>query len=227
MGYCYLVTNEINEKCYVGITTNTLKYRKCSHLYNAFKSNSQLAFHRALRKHGAENFHWQIVYESSSFEELKKREIMLIQLYGSHVSQHGYNMTFGGDGTTGWVPKEETKLKISIANTGKKLSEETKKKISIASSGKKISEERVNKMIGRKHTEETRKKMSMSAAGRKHTKESINKMSEAKSGENNPMFGKTGEKAAFFGRKHTEESINKMKESRKLRRDLYDYMEVS
>jgi len=44
-----------------------------------------------------------------------------------------------------------------------------------------------------------------SCIGHKHTEESKQKMSTTKSGENNPMFGRTGELNSLFGTKHTIE----------------------
>lgn len=119
MGYCYLATNEINEKCYVGYTIGTMEQRRSRHLFFAFKYNSQFIFYKALRKYGSDAFHWQIVWESDSVEELKKREIMLIQLYNSHyINGNGYNMTLGGEGTNGHRHTNEFKKKCSIKYSG-------------------------------------------------------------------------------------------------------------
>jgi len=52
--------------------------------------------------------------------------------------------------------------------------------------------------------------------GRYHSKKSKKKISDNSpdhNGENNPMFGKTGDKNPFFGRTHTDDSKRKMSES--------------
>ncbi len=68
---------------------------------------------------------------------------------------------------------------------------------------------------------ETKKRQS-AFKGKKHTKEARQKMSEAKIGENHPMFGKkqseeskNKRRVAQNGRKHTPESRRKMSEVRK------------
>ena len=48
------------------------------------------------------------------------------------------------------------------------------------------------------------------ASGYKHNQDTLDKLSEAKSGENNPMFGKTGEKHPRYGKKHTQDTLDKM-----------------
>jgi len=45
--------------------------------------------------------------------------------------------------------------------------------------------------------------------GRQHSDESITIMSDAKKGENNPMYGKTGENHPNFGQTLNEETIKK------------------
>jgi len=50
--------------------------------------------------------------------------------------------------------------------------------------------------------------------GSKHTLESIEKMCRAKTGENNPWYGKIGKRHSMFGHKHTDETKQKMSKSR-------------
>ena len=47
----------------------------------------------------------------------------------------------------------------------------------------------------------------------KRSEETKQKMSEAMTGEKNPMYGKTGEKAFWYGKGHTEETRKKMSEA--------------
>jgi group I intron endonuclease len=49
--------------------------------------------------------------------------------------------------------------------------------------------------------------------GRKHTGESIQIMSEAKKGENNPKYGKTGEASPLFGTKLSDGTKNKISDA--------------
>ena len=64
-------------------------------------------------------------------------------------------------------------------------------------------------------SEETRKKMSESH--KNISDETRRKLSEATKGENNPMYGRTGEKSSFFGKRHTEETRKKMSDAAKRR----------
>ena len=66
-------------------------------------------------------------------------------------------------------------------NKGIPRSEETKRKISNSNKGK---------TLGRHHTEDTKQKMSTAHKGKVFSQEQRNHMSEAKSGSNNPMYGK-------------------------------------
>lgn len=50
--------------------------------------------------------------------------------------------------------------------------------------------------------------------GYKHSQEARKKMSEAQKGENNPMYGKTGENHPMFRKKHSQETKKKMSEVR-------------
>jgi len=54
-----------------------------------------------------------------------------------------------------------------------------------------------------------------SRIGSKHSDDTKTKISDAKKGENNPMFGKTEENHPWFGKNHTEESIRIMSEAKK------------
>lgn len=92
----------------------------------------------------------------------------------------GYNIEAGGYGCS---PSAETRLKLSIASTGRRLSPEAREKIRIASTGRIPTDEARmnmrNAQLGRKHSEETKAKMSIKSKGRTQTIESRIKMSES------------------------------------------------
>lgn len=62
-------------------------------------------------------------------------EVRLIRELKTRNQFGGANLTDGGEGTTGWVPSEETKRKIAIAHQGLAHTSETKARISQATSG--------------------------------------------------------------------------------------------
>ena len=81
-------------------------------------------------------------------EEAFKHEKYMIAVFGRKDLGTGilHNRTDGGEGSSGCIPSEETKRKLSEANKGHTVSEETKKKISEASKGRTHSEEHKRKL---------------------------------------------------------------------------------
>jgi group I intron endonuclease len=166
----YKATNKINGKCYIGFATHWPK-RKNGHKC-CYKTEDN-KFYRAIRKHGWNNFEWQLIYQSCDADHtLKIMEPHFIQEYNSY--NEGYNSTIGGEGLRGYVFTEEDKKKISEGVKGNKnllgykFSEESKRKMS-------------QSKIGQKRSEETKKKMSLSATGKKHSEETKKKIGEASS----------------------------------------------
>ncbi len=133
--------------------------------------------------------------------EAFRHEIYMIAVFGRIDLGTGilYNMTDGGEGSSGRIHSEETKKKLSEAHTGKTLSEEHKRKLSEVLKGKtlseetkrKISEAHKGKISNRKGvilSEETRKKISEASKGntnmlgKTHSEETKRKQSEANKG---------------------------------------------
>jgi len=185
----YKATNSVNNKIYVGKTINSLEKRMNEHLGAAFNDNSKLYFHRALRKHGKENFIWEIIYECKNEDELNEKEKFFIKKFDS--LNYGYNLTKGGDGgdTYSKLSEEqlaETKRKSSEAKMGHIVSVETRKKISEKAIGRKLTLETKQK-IGKANTgkicsEETKRKIGKAHSGKIISKEARKKVSDANSG---------------------------------------------
>jgi group I intron endonuclease len=217
----YKITNNINDKVYIGQTIKTLKKRFKHHCQ---KSSGCIKMQRAIQKYGKENFKIEFIAATESQEDGNKLEIFFINYFKSIKS--GYNIALGGINKISglWIGRhhtEETKKKLSEANSaekhymyGKHLSEETKKKMSKAS-------------IGKPKSEETKKKMSKASIGKYLSEETKLKISEALSGEKNPFFGKhhteeikqklseshSAEKHYMYGKHLLEETKNKISES--------------
>ena len=95
MAIVYKVTNLINDKAYIGITTRTLKERKKDHLKKV-KQNSNLLLHKAIRKYHINNFKWEILEECYE-KVMEDREIYYIKYYNTYApNKKGYNLTKGG-----------------------------------------------------------------------------------------------------------------------------------
>lgn len=137
----YKITNKINNKVYIGITSKGLSARWKEHLYNA-EHGCPFKLHNALRKYGKENFSIELIDFCNSWEELEEKEKYYISEYKSLQDEFGYNMTEGGDGTIGRYVTMETRDKIRQKALGREVSEETREKLSEA--GKVRTENRVS-----------------------------------------------------------------------------------
>lgn len=96
IGFIYKITNDINQKVYIGKTTKTIAARWKQHLYDCTNPNKRNThFYRAIQKYGVEHFHIEEI-EKCPNSELDIREAYWIKEYDSFNT--GYNSTLGGDG---------------------------------------------------------------------------------------------------------------------------------
>lgn len=86
----YKITNKINNKSYIGQSTN-IQRRINEHRWA--NENSRIPFHKAIDKYGWDNFQVEIL-EECNLEDLNERESYWIQFYNSYGE--GYNMNPGG-----------------------------------------------------------------------------------------------------------------------------------
>lgn len=135
-GIIYQATNIINQKKYVGKSfTTTYNYdynkllsrRKSQHKLQMVKGQGQY-FHRELKKYGWNNFKWEILEKCESKEVLDARETYWIIKNNTYAPNHtGYNLTLGGDGSTG-CKRSEKAIKLSIERSSKPIVEIITKK---------------------------------------------------------------------------------------------------
>lgn len=132
----YKITNLINSKIYIGITTTTLARR-----ISSYKSSTKRQIpdrHRivmAMKKHGFENFIFDVIFEATDKDQLKLKEIEFISQYDSCNPLIGYNVSRGG-----YLHSDDTLKKLSNASKGRKLSKEHKAKIATSLMGHKVSQ---------------------------------------------------------------------------------------
>lgn len=104
MGFIYKVTNNLNQKVYIGKTSETVQKRFKEHLNECQTQKSYgRPFHQALIKYGVENFSIEIL-EEAPIDELNEKEKFYIKKYDSYFN--GYNATLGGEGTLQYNYKE-------------------------------------------------------------------------------------------------------------------------
>lgn len=116
MGCIYKITNLINGKIYIGLTTRTAIHRFNKHKSMLSRVGCS-ALYSAMRKYGKENFIIETLFISENKKELMKHEQFFICWYGS-ISPRGYNLTTGGEYCT---VSDEVKEKMKKIMTGRKI----------------------------------------------------------------------------------------------------------
>ena len=103
MFYVYKITNLINGKIYIG-KTNNVNNRWKRHKLAAIKkyANDYSSLHRAINKYGFDYFNIEIIETFNLEEDSLLAEIKYIELYNSNNKNIGYNLTNGGEGSTGY-----------------------------------------------------------------------------------------------------------------------------
>jgi group I intron endonuclease len=132
----YKITNSVNGKVYIGLTTTSLKKRMSNHVRHSRKIKPNQRIHQAIAKHGKENFLIEQIDFSKTEQEANDREIYWIEHYNSTQYEKGYNMSKGGSGSkkvqahrdsmTEQQKKDMTK-NANLSKTGMKESAESKK----------------------------------------------------------------------------------------------------
>jgi group I intron endonuclease len=117
-GYLYIITNEISGKQYVGIGRNP-QGRWSSHKWKAEHGKSSRPLYQAMRRNGIENFSFIVLAKYPTLDKLKEAEQDLIWQLGTNCKEFGYNLSEGGEGTTGYSHTEEAK--VAIGNAAKEL----------------------------------------------------------------------------------------------------------
>lgn len=90
----YKLTSKTSDKSYIGQTKHSIEHRFNGHCNEANRGGTN-AIHRAIRKHGKDDFVLEILEDDIETVEIaNEREIFWISEYNSF--KDGYNMTIGG-----------------------------------------------------------------------------------------------------------------------------------
>lgn len=153
--YCvYIFQHKQNHKIYVGKTKDFSK-RLVRHKKSM--ANPKQYFARALAKDGLDAFDYFILEKWEAETDCFEAESFWIAFFSSNLNDHGYNLTNGGEGSSGYKHTQEAISKMRTINTGPG-----------------------NPRFGKRHTEQSRKLMSKRTHERKDTNSKNN------SGEQNP-----------------------------------------
>lgn len=232
----YKSTCTINNKCYIGVTTQSLSNRIYQHRHSCMCPKYK--FHKALKKYGFDNFIWDIIDTAYNIDDLYEKEVFYISFYDS--IKNGYNTTPGGaipppakgenNGMYGKSHTDAVKNRLSDLRTGVSWNDFLGKEGALAA------KEKLRKAhTGRKNTPQTIQKMKQNSYwknnghliigelnpnyGNKWTEE----MKDRCRGENNPMYGKgyllAGENNGMYGKHHTPEARKAMSDNRKGRKN--------
>jgi len=175
-----------NGKHYIGLTTS-LEQRTKEHKKNA-KSGSSKYLYKAIRKYNmVDNLELIEIDTADTKDELCEKEIQYIQEYNSYyMNGNGYNMTYGGEGTNGYVHTEEVKQRMSEAQIAYFENPEARQRASEAQIAYYENNPDAGKERGeriRRHYEnnpEARQKLSEAQIARFENPEARQKMSEAR-----------------------------------------------
>lgn len=112
--YIHIIPKSITkydyDKYYVGITC----YKNINQRWRKGNGYREGVFCRAIQKYGWDNIEHYIIASNLTEYEAKNMEKELIRQLHSHVNEkHGYNLTYGGDGISGYKHTESTKQKMS------------------------------------------------------------------------------------------------------------------
>ena len=112
--YVYMHRNKINNKVYIGITSQepNQRWRKGKGYEKCYK------FYNAIQKYGWEQFEHIILFENLTKEEAEQKEIELIKKYKASKKKYGYNIENGGNYKG--KHSKQTKQKIRNAKLGEK-----------------------------------------------------------------------------------------------------------
>jgi len=147
----YMHTCTINDKKYIGITSQTPYSKRFNGDGSGYKTS--VRFWNAIQKYGWDNFSHEVLAENIAENEAKDLERHYIELYQTQNDKFGYNIKEGGQGEA--------------------LPQSVREKIRQSSFGK------AGTMTGKHHAPETRKKISDAQKGRAFTDEHLANLREA------------------------------------------------
>lgn len=139
----YQIRNIINGNLYIGSAKDLVKrrYQHNTGLYTNTHYNQHLQ--RAFNKYGKENF----IFEILEYCEPNKETLLQIEQKYINLLDPKYNMLKIAGSALGYKHSEETKKNTSIRMRNRVISDETRKRMSVSQTGKKLSQVTINKQV--------------------------------------------------------------------------------
>lgn len=161
----YKITNLINNKAYIGLTTQSINVRFSQHKHHS-KNGSSMLIHTAIKKYGIDNFKIEKIDQANKIEELVAQEFWHSMLENT-IAPNGYNIKpggqLGGNGGTNkgvkWSEDKKTAHKTAMKNRELIPWNKGLKGTMKANSGSFRTETasgKKNKFFGKKHSEATK-----------------------------------------------------------------------
>lgn len=141
----YLISNNVNGKCYVGSTIH-LDQRRREH-FSKLANNKHINAHlqNAYNKYGREAFDFEVLETIDIDDNIKDKLLKREQFWIDNLKPE-YNILLVAGSNLGYHHTEETKKKISESTTRVKKSEEHAKHIREGQSGRVLTEEHKAKL---------------------------------------------------------------------------------
>lgn len=196
----YSITNLVNGHRYVGSAVWLVRRWQRHRFDLDHNKHDNQHLQNAWNKYGQNQFAFEVL------EYAAVADLVTIEQYYIDWMEPEYNICPVAGNTMGRICRDETRIKLSLSNSGAnnawfgkkgpehphfghQMSDEAKRAISRAQMGS------GNSMFGRKHTEETHQHFS-----------------RTRTGSGNPMFGKTGTNNPNFGQKRSAEQKARISE---------------
>lgn len=135
-GCIYLITNKVNHKTYVGQTTQKNPHSRWRYHIKYFPKNPSL-IQKAIRKHGIDNFDFQVLVHCTDQQILNELEDFFIEKYNA-LAPKGYSCMGSRDRTN--IISDATREKMRASQ------KEASKTRKVWNKGKKMSVEHIQNM---------------------------------------------------------------------------------
>lgn len=182
MGCIYIIRNTVNNKVYIGQTSQTMAERWQEHKYNAKAGKRGQPIYLAMRKYGIENFYIEELHANQDGESLGELEIKYIAQFNS-IAPNGYNVLAGGSKFIGDHPMHRPEIRQMFSERFKGDKNPAKRPD--------VKEKIRQNALGKKASDETRKKMSENN-GRYWAGKNLSQETRTKISQNHGCRGKFG-----------------------------------